>query len=238
MAKTGTNSASGKRLGTRLRGQLADAYSARGRLTSKLIYTYSPRMRRDVVLKSELEYWHFVLCESDSRISSTDYAPKKEIVEVGDDVHGTIVDTVVWLKDGTVEWREIKYSDDSSVRGRHQKEAQAAAAHKAGVAYLRLSEREIFEFPQRISNWVEVIAWLSAVRNIPTLEYDLAVRKLIKSQRLVTVEDVQALANSRPQSSCFVASAFSMLQKGEVFSDLDIRPLTSKTIISSMPIEV
>ena len=56
----GNKSGKGSRLGTRLRGKLSEAYASRGRLKAKLLYVYSPRMRCDVVLPSELEYWHFI----------------------------------------------------------------------------------------------------------------------------------------------------------------------------------
>lgn len=222
----------GARLGTRLRGKLAEAYAARGHLTSKLGYAYSPRAKQDVVLKSELEFWHFVLAESDPNIVSVDYNPGKEIASVANDVHGTVLDAVVELKDGTTEWREIKYSDDVQTRTKHQEEAQAEAAYQASAVYRRFTEVDIYSCPQRLSNWVEVIAWLSSVRDRPTLEYDLAVQRLLQSRGIVTLAELQSLGNSRQQGTCYVAAAFRKLQEGRFFSDLDIRPLTPGTLIS------
>lgn len=226
------NKSGGVRLGTQLRGKLAAAYAARGHLTSKLAYVYSPRAKKDVVLASNLEFWHFVLAESDSNICSADYNPDKEIVSVADDVHGTVLDAVIKLKDGTIEWREIKYSDDDQPRTKHQWEAQAEAAHRSGAIYRRFTEKEIFSKPQRLSNWVEVIAWLSAVRDRPTLEYDLAVQRLLQERDIVTIADLQSQGGTRPLGACYVAAAFRMLQEGACFSDLDLQPLTPNTLIS------
>lgn len=66
---------SGSRLGTKLRGKLAEDYSSRGYHKSTLWYVYSPRTDRDWILKGDLEWGHFLLAESDPHISKIDYAP-------------------------------------------------------------------------------------------------------------------------------------------------------------------
>jgi hypothetical protein len=227
-----TEQTSGTKLGTQLRGKLTDAYAARGRSRSKLPYTYSPRMQCDVVLRSLLEFAHFVLAESDPQITKIDYAPEKQIANVQDDVLGTIVDAVVELKDGTIEWREIKHSGKLDKRSEHQLQAQAEAAYREGVRYCRFSEKEIFACPQRIDNWIEVIAWLTSVRDRPSYEFDTAVADLLRRNGTVTIDEIQRLGRTRPESTCFVAAAFRKVQSGDYVSDLDFKPLTSKTIIS------
>lgn len=225
-------SAKGKRLGTQLRGKLAEAYASRGRLKAKLTYAYSPRMRRDVVFPSELEYWHFILLESDPSVLSVDYTPTKKIALVGDDVHGTVLDAVVALKDGIIEWREVKYSDDDQTRTVHQRQAQEEAAYQEGAIYRRFTEREIFSCGStKLLNWMEIVAWLSAVRDRPTLEFDLAVSRLLKENGSATISEIQALSDSRSSSACYVAAAFKKLQDGYCFSDLDMRPLTVNTVL-------
>ena len=225
-------SGKGKRLGTQLRGRLAEAYASRGRLKAKLTYAYSPRMRRDIILPSELEYWNFILLESDPSVLSVDYSPPKKIALVGDDVHGTVLDAVVAFRDGTIEWREVKYSDDDQTRTVHQQQAQEEAAYQEGAIYRRFTEREIFSCGStKLLNWMEIVAWLSAVRDRPTLEFDLAVTRLLKENGSATISEIQALADSRSSSACYVAAAFKKLQDGYCFSDLDMRPLTENTVL-------
>lgn len=227
-----SNQTSGTRLGTQLRGKLSGAYASRGRFRSKLTYAYSPRMGRDVVLHSQLEFAHFVLAESDPLIFKINYSPEKRISNIQDDVLGTIVDAEVELKDGTLEWREIKYSGKLDKRSEHQWQAQAEAAFQHGIRYRRFTEKEIFVCPQRIENWIEVIAWLSAVRARPSYEFDIAVLDLLHQKGKVTVGEVQNLAGLRSDSACLVAAAFRKIQTGDFISDLDFNPLTSQTVLS------
>ncbi len=69
MATTSRN-ARGPRLGTQSRGKLAAAYGQRGVGPNSLWYVYSPRGQSDWVLRSDLEWDHFVLTESDPTIMS------------------------------------------------------------------------------------------------------------------------------------------------------------------------
>jgi len=169
-------------------------------------------MGRDVVLPSELEYWHFILLESDPSVLSVDYTPPKKIALVGDDVHGTILDAVVIFKDGSIEWREVKYSNDTHKRTVHQQQAQEESAYQEGAIYRRFTEREIFSCGSiKLLNWMEIVAWLSAVRDRPTLEFDLAVSRLLKQNGSASISEIQALANSRSSSSCYVVCAHPIL---------------------------
>src|SRR5687767_14185864 len=64
MARHARNS-KGSRLGTKFRGKLAAAYGHRGVGQNSLWYVYSPRTRSDWVLRSDVEWDHFVLAEAD-----------------------------------------------------------------------------------------------------------------------------------------------------------------------------
>lgn len=59
----------GARPGVRMRGQLADAYEARGHSTGKLWFHYSAKARRDVAFETEIEYLHFLYVESSFDVS-------------------------------------------------------------------------------------------------------------------------------------------------------------------------
>lgn len=56
------------RLGTRMRGALTEAYESRGGGKSNLWLVYSPKADKDFVLRSDLEFGHFLLAESDPEI--------------------------------------------------------------------------------------------------------------------------------------------------------------------------
>ena len=56
------------RLGTRMRGAMADAYDKRGHMKASLGLVYSPKAKKDVVINSTLEFGHLLLVESDPDI--------------------------------------------------------------------------------------------------------------------------------------------------------------------------
>ena len=127
------------RLGTRLRGKLADAYEVRGHQTSNLWYVYSPRTDRDWLLKDDLKWAHFLLAESDPHIKDINYSPPAEIVRIGDEGQTTEFDAVVTFKDGLTEWREVLGSDalaKHDIRARYQWEEQVEAALEKGIRYV------------------------------------------------------------------------------------------------------
>lgn len=221
------------RLGTRLRGKLAEAYSARGHHESSLWYVYSPRTDRDWVLRSDPEWGHFLLAESDPRIRTIDYAPAAEIVRVGDEDQATELDAIVTFKDGVVEWREIKSSDSIKrldIRAQHQWKAQAEAAFRNGVRYVRCTEQEIYARPQRIANWSRVIAWLAAVRGRSLYSQRIEIVSLLNARGSVCIGDIQELG-SGPEIACYVAAALKGVQDGLFTSDLDEKPLSKNTVI-------
>lgn len=222
----------GSRLGTRLRGKLADAYSARGHHTSSLWYVYSPRTDRDWVLSSSLEWSHFLLAESDPHIALIDYSPTTEVVRVGDDDHATKLDAVVTYKDGLIEWREIKHSDASEIdlRAKHQWEAQAEAALQKGVRYKRYTEEEIYSCPQKIANWSRVIAWLAAVRGRSLHLERIQVVTLLDAAGSASIGEIQKLGTSSETAS-LVAATLKGIQDGLFVSDLDKKPLSRNTLI-------
>lgn len=221
------------RLGTRLRGKLAEAYSARGNHKSSLWYVYSPRTDRDWVLRSDLEWGHFLLAESDPRVKTIDYAPGAEIVRVGDENQATEFDAKVTFKDGQIEWREVKRLDSLKkldIRTQHQWEAQAEAAFRQGIQYVRYTEREIYACPQRIANWARVVAWLAAVRGRSLYYEHVEIVSLIKVRGFVSLDEIQALG-SGPEIACYVAAALKGVQDGLFISDLDEKPLSKNTLI-------
>lgn len=230
---TGNTSSKGARLGTRLRGKLAAAYDDRGHHQSCLWYVYSPKMCADVVLRSDLEWAHYVFAEADPDVASIDYAPKSEVARVGDEDLGTTLDAVATLRSGVVEWREIKRSEDvdsKNPRVQAQFECQVAAAARVHARYGRYTEKEIFVCPQRIFNWSRVLAWLSAVRGRPLIDEQNTIATLVHARGEISISDILAVSGSGDSAS-LIAAAFKGVQDGLYRSDLDERPLSSATLI-------
>lgn len=219
----------GARLGTRLRGKLAEAYDSRGHHRSNLWYVYSPKARADVVLRSDVEFGHFLLVESDANIVHVDYSPEKRIARIAGVEYGTIVDAELTLRDGMRVWREVKRSEDveqgAQTRANVQLMVQMKAAAFAGVTHELITDKQVFAQPQRIHNWLRIVAWQSQARFHPLEQYTRAVLKIIKTRREVCLADIAALGPD-VEIGLFCAAAFQLVQQGLVGSDLDVVTLT------------
>lgn len=218
------------RLGTQMRAQLAEPYASRGHHHSSLWLAFSPKANADVVLRSDLEFGHFLLAESDPSVVKVDYAPQKRVAQAAGEAVGTIVDAEVTLRNGTVIWREIKCSEDvahgTTTRANTQLMAQVQAAGLVGAMHEVLTEKEIYAQPQRTQNWLQVIPWLAQAREWPLYEFRLGVVALLNARRSVEFEDVLALGNVTT-AALYAAALFDRVQYGFILSDLDTLPFTA-----------
>jgi hypothetical protein len=226
----------GARLGTRLRGALANAYQARGAGQSNLTFAYSAKADMDVVLRSTLEFGHFLLCEGCSEITSVVYNGGLQPGIVDGRVVMTEFDAVVTMSSGMVEYREVKSSDEladpESGRTDLQLAAQAAIAVYEGGRHVVMTEREIFANEMLIRNWNRVLPWLAQVRDIPLDEHLNAVRRLVESAGAICLADVVNLGEA-DESAVFGAAALKGVQTGLFLSDLGVRPFGEGTLIAS-----
>lgn len=223
------------RLGTQFRGKLTSAFGQRNHNHSSLWYVYSPRDDKDWVLKSDLEWDHFVLAEADCSIRSVDYSPSAVHVRLDDGTHySTILDAIVTYHDGSVEWREVKPAEETRpehlARNMRQQEAQIIAAKRANVGYTRWTEREIRQNTQLLSNWRRVIAWLSAAREYPLGAYQAEVLDLLQDRGPLTLSEVEDHWGE-PRFPLAAAAIFTLLQRGLCTSDLDVTPLSRLTSV-------
>jgi hypothetical protein len=229
----GQEKASGARLGTRLRGKLADAYEARGGQQNILWLHYSAKARSDVALCSDLEYGHFLLVESDPLIDKVNYAPAKQVARIAGEVFATIVDAEVQTKNGEVTWREVKYSGDlaegEANRANLQILIQQQAARDTAVRHEVLTEKEIFACPQRIRNWHRVMVWLAAAREWALHDYATKVAILMRRHGRIEFHEALSLGDTE-HASLYGAALLQEVQRGTFRSDLEARPLTARSI--------
>lgn len=232
MAKT-SGSTRGPRLGTQFRGKLAAAYGQRGVGPNSLWYVYSPRSQCDWVLRSDLEWDHFVLAESDPTITSCSYEPIQNSVPLGGYMLDVPVDAVITYNDGSVEWRRIRFAgkerDDVSDVALKLDE-HIAAAKQAGVTYKLWTEETIRRNPLLLGNWRRAIAWMAAARDRPLSAYQEELHRALRAKSALTFAQIETMFGE-PSFGLYAAAAFSGLQRGTYVSDLDVAPLSLKTTL-------
>ena len=112
---------------------------------SNFIYAYSHKLGKVVTLESNLEYWHFLQVELDPEIVRYEEHPDK-ITIIADDgkERGSIFDMSVIKANGTIEYREIKYSDDLETdRTQTQVMIQKAWCEAKGYLHRVVTEKDI-----------------------------------------------------------------------------------------------
>jgi hypothetical protein len=227
------------RLGTRLRGALQEAYGQRGSYRNHLWYVYSPKADQDFVLRSDLEFAHFLLAESDPLVVTINYAPDKRVSASGE---GTILDAEAQMTSGCIELREVKYASEIAKGGDSRAQAQIEVQrriedelNRSGRKALHrvFTEEEIFTgTEQRLLNWMRVVPWLAQAREWPMSGYVDHVDALIRSQGQAYVEDVLHLRSGSEGALC-LAAAFKGLATGRYDSNLDDIDLCPRTLFKA-----
>jgi hypothetical protein len=227
--------AKGPRLGTQFRGKLASVYGQRGVALSSLWYVFSPRTQRDWVLKSDLEWDHFVLAEADPLIVTANYAPDAMSLEVEGEVQSVPVDAVLNYTDGRTEWREIRYANKSPDANTTDRRTglRCDAAARMGVKYVLWTETEIRPNVTLLANWRRVLAWMSAARERSLAPYQEELATMIKARRSISLGSLE-LAVGEQGFPMYAAALFSDLQHGKYASDLAVVPLSPKTVIRAL----
>lgn len=228
---TTSRGSKGARLGTRFRGKLAASYGQRGVGPNSLWYVYSPRTRTDWVLRSDLEWDHFVLAESDPDLVTCVYAPDKRTVTLQGETVTLEIDAIVTLQDGTIEGRRVRYSTDEADGIQAPKLAkQTAAAEALGMRYSVWSEDHIRRNQTLLANWRRAIAWLAAARDRSLAGFELELERAVKSEVEMTLADIE-VRFGEASFPLYAAAAFSGVQHGKYRSDLDKTPLSAQTVI-------
>ncbi len=232
VSDSASNGTRGARLGTRLRGALADAYQARGHHCSNLTFVYSPKAGVDVVLRSSLEYGHFLLCEASANIEAVDYGCERRFAIVDARLGATEFDAIVTLITGEVQYREIKSSEEMAAapqtRAGPQLAIQAQVAAEDRALHVVLTEREIFANAVLIRNWNRVVPWLAQVRDVALNNHFREVAALVRDRGAITLSDVLALGEDA-NAALFAGAAFKGVQRGLFASDLDTQALSLHT---------
>jgi len=231
---TTSQSSKGARLGTRFRGKLAASYGQRGVGPNSLWYVYSPRTRTDWVLRSDLEWDHFVLAESDPDLIDCVYAPDTRRVSLHGETVTLEIDAVLTQRNGTIEGRRIRYSTgDADGLQTIMLSKQTAAAEALGMRYSVWSEEPIRRNHMQLANWRRVIAWLAATRDRSLAAFELDLERAFRSEAEVTLADIEARFGEA-SFPLYAAAAFSGIQQGRYQSDLDKTPLSLHTVIIPM----
>ncbi|MDM0084699.1 hypothetical protein QTI17_29275 [Variovorax sp. J31P179] len=213
---------------------MEELYADRGQGNSGLWSVYSPRCKKDFQLRSDLEYLHFLMVESDPAIRSVDYAPKSYVTRVAGEDIASIVDAVLELNSGQVVWREVK-SEASLARGadaRAELQIMAQRRNSAvfGARHEVLTELQLFASPMRLCNWHQAIPWIAQVRDFPLESQVAQIDAELNAQGPMRFKDLLDLG-APDRAALYGAAVLSGIQTGAFSSDLNTEPFCGHTLI-------
>lgn len=211
---------------------ILEATSSRGHMPFNLWYHFSPKLNRDVVLRGDAEFLHFLWMEADTNVTTYVLEPDASIVGVGEDIHKTQFDAAVYLRTGTNQLREVKSGDvvpnENDVRAQHQEEAQRIAADKAGFNYVRIGATDLKQHRQLINNSLRMIPYIAAAQDLPLLPFRNEVMLVLQREGNCSIQEILDGTDLR-EAPLYLAALFLQVQSYPMGSDLDSHPLTLRT---------
>lgn len=220
------------RTGTRMRGDMAELYDARGHTAADLHLHYSPKLQRDVALVGQLSYFHFLLVERSPTIRHVDYAPGDRLLKLAGKDFAKLVSAVITTEDGLEIWRRL-------VRDEHKDAKLVDDLHfSVGKGPLRgVSRLEVITFEQLVADQVwtrnahRAISWISAARDWPLVAYKATILELIANRREATFKDCLDLGQGA-ERALFGAAVLLLALNGNVASNLGREPLSANTLFA------
>lgn len=215
----------GKRLGTKMRGVVADEYEVRGHGSADLVLHYSPKTQREVVLKGKQLYLHFLHVESDAGVVDVDYSPASQLSKVLGSERSKRIQAVLTMKSGEIVWRRVV--EDEKERQQVAVEfADVGSGVLAQVARIEiLTQDELINSETRIRNTHRAVAWIAAVQEYPLTDYKRKSLDRIKKWGCATFEEILQLGEAHEQA-LLGAAVLSLALTGVVHSQLSMSPLS------------
>ncbi|MDP2381568.1 MAG: hypothetical protein Q8N00_02060 [Nitrospirota bacterium] len=210
----------------------------RGCYGSNYWTVYSPKLKRDVNLYSNLERDNWVLVESNPQIIWFCEAPVRIRIKIAGHDTQTIPDMFVRFRDGREEYQEIKYARDLErleMNGQRTRQilGQETWCALAGANHRVVTDLVIRANPLYLTNWKCVLAHLaSAARLNDVPERDNVISTIAGRSVWRLAELEQACFPLQPQMARLIV--FQLLHQGEVVAPLDTCPLNGALEIRRM----
>ena len=210
------------------RNALLKAQGARGKRLNNLWLQYSPRNRKDVILRSDVEFDHFCCLEGDEEVAHYELEPEPVIIFMEGEPCRTQFDARVDLRSRIVQMREVKDSDAAlDARELSQRDKQRAIAAAAGFEYVRFTRESVAAHQMLIENWRSAIPFLAACRSL-VLEPRMSaiIERVRAAGEPLTLEQL-VVDVDRNEHPVHIAALLQAVQAGQLRSDLAVHPFCS-----------
>lgn len=195
-------------------------------------FVYSPKLKRDVHLYSDLEYDNWVLVETNSNIKTFCEQPKEIEITMENEIVKSIFDMWICLTDGTQEFHEVKYEKDidpnreKSLRAIRQTSAQRQWCLKNEIPYSIQTEKNIRGNEVFLENMKVIIPYIA--QRETAIETDLFhIGNIIQSDPI----SIKQIITDSPDIPVprIRESVYRMIYQGTVSSNVNLVPIGIKT---------
>ncbi|HEY0321393.1 MAG TPA: TnsA endonuclease N-terminal domain-containing protein [Pyrinomonadaceae bacterium] len=196
---------------------------------------YSPRLKRRVILYSNLEYDHWVLVEANTSIKSFCEQPRRIRVKLPTGLVTTIFDMWILWDTNAQEYREVKYLHDllhadPNSRIHRQIQAQKKWCTLSNAKHSIMTDEVIRANPIFLSNWKFILSTLACTQNIDLSLHIENISSTIKRCGGETLRNIERLF-PKIDRTLVMASVFTLLHRGLLKASLDNHPLNASTKI-------
>jgi hypothetical protein len=196
---------------------------------------FSPKLKRKVILYSDLEYDHWVLVEATPSIKSFCEQPRRVRVQLPSGPVTTVFDIWILWDTQHQEYREIKYRHELlnaplDSRIHRQIQAQKKWCEIDRATHTVMTDEVIRANPILLSNWKFILSNLACTQYENLSSHLENVRSMLMRSDSKTLQEIE---NSFPAiDRCLIrASIFTLIHSGHLKAPLDVQPLNVSTQI-------
>ena len=223
------SSTKGARLGTRMRGDLEEAFNLRGSQKAFLFNSYSLKRQSDVVISGKLRFLHFLHAESDPSIETVNYWPSAPGISANEDIgfHAEVITTGGILKLRAV--RSETATDTASQRvnreiclTRYRQFPKLSLGKYRSVEFQVLTEQEMLPgHEMRLWNWHRLLPWYAQARYHSLGQAKRLLHARLQAQGACDVRNLLAMAMKGAEGALLIAAAIEAVARGQCQSDLN-----------------
>ncbi len=209
---------------------IRSAQIQRGKSAGSLNFVYCPKIDKDIVFPSDLEFLHALHLEADERISGYETDPDRLIEDLGSDGYvGSKPDAITTARDGHLCMVEVKYAEDlaDDLRAQLQVQAQRQAAFQAGMDWRVYTDQEAQEEERLLNDWLHIIVALGFCRGKVPKALIQHVKDLIQVRGRPSLQEIQE--TQLDEWHLVFAAIFQQIQKGVLCCDITQYPLSRST---------
>lgn len=200
----------------------------RGSYGNNLWQAFSQKLGRRVKSYSDLEYNHYILVEANPDIVSFCEQPVKVLGRVDDKDCASYMDMWVLWRDGTEEFREVKYAKDlDKPRVIRQIEIQRSWCERNEFMHYIITEKEIYKNQVLLRNWKLILSQMATSRDSDLRKIEKQVYQFVYVTGTASIEEILAYF-ADVQSTYIQTAVFKLIHNGSLKAPLSEIELTNK----------